>query len=279
MKRNYCLSVFFVSMCLFASFISCRKESKSSENNTTDVQKEFIQSSVTNKNELSDADYVKLILNESPADGDYSSFSFVLDKFANSSFIIVEELNSKGGIALVNQWKSLINSSSGYAVLSQFYLQNNIDTIQMFDKKAEILGSVAAFFSKNPELNLLDPTRQVTIFNGVFDSLKNKSYRNKNSTKPLVITINNILAKFTQNPNIASKLSMDEVLGCLGSAVASAVTASYGLIRDFVNVINGTNLGWSGIKRLAGSFLQSMGGYGIAGLVGFGACIVWEVFF
>jgi len=259
----------------------CQKE-KNSPANDSSAKKEIDQTLAhSTEGEYSQDYYVELILNQSSTvEADYKKFSFVLEKFANNSFNIVKELHNQGGINLVNEWKDLITSQPSYSELSEFYSQNGLDTAQMLDEKAEILGSLASFYEATPEFYELEPSSQISILDSVFEVLKSEEYRNNNPDNPLVVTINNIIETFTNSGNLTARLTTDEVMGCLGNAIATTVASAWQLVSNFVSVINGTNLGWSGIKNLAKSFLRTLAGsHAITGIVTFGVCIAWEVFF
>lgn len=278
MKKVFLASSIILLAATF--FSSCSKEKTVPSQKENELESVSQESLTARPIVRTDEYYTQLILNQSiSVNADYKRFSFVLDKYANSTFSIVQELFAKGGINLVNQWKSKISSNIRYSDLSKFYSQHNIDTFAMIDKKTETIGALASFLQATPEFHSLDQSRQIVVIARVFDSLKAENYRINNPTNPLVLAYNSIINKFTTGGGVLSRLTADEVSDCLRDAIIGTIVGSVALIRDLVNVINGTNLGWSGIKRVAGSFLKTLGGTAVLGAVGFGLCIAWETFF
>lgn len=132
-------------------------------------------------------------------------------------------------------------------------------------------------------LDMVDSRRQA-IFSAVMNTLKDAGFRQEHSDNILVAAYNNVL--LTMKPSLpgnsgeTGRLTAEEVMGCLGSTIGAVAGNSVQLIRDFVNVINGTNLGWSGIKAVARSFFNTAVNSNVLfGAVTFGVCIVWEYFF
>jgi len=208
----------------------------------------------------------------------------IIENTVKANRSIAEELYTKGGITLVNNYKSYMSVSRTCTQFTNFYLANDIDTSLMLDKKADIISSWALFMHKCPVFIGLTDTRNSEIFATVMATLKQESYRASNPNNILVVAYNAALnlmkPKVLTSGNTSGRLTAGEVMDCLGATIGGALSASSSLIRDFVNVINGTNLGWSGIKSLSKSFIRTVASSNALGAaIGFGFCIAWETFF
>ena len=117
------------------------------------------------------------------------------------------------------------------------------------------------------------------IIKAVFVQLNDITFRENNPTHPMVVAYEQVLTRLTTSPYLA-RLTMEEVGDCLQDAVIGAIAGSWSVIRDLYNVITGYNLGWSGIKKVAKSALQTIVGTSAVGAaIGFGLCIAWKTFF
>lgn len=208
------------------------------------------------------------------------TFQIIVDKYGNNSFDIVSQIHASGGFSLLNSYNNLVNSYSNYSQFEQFYLQNNLDTFLMLDKKAEIFASILYLYKNHPGFSYLSQGNQISVFTNVFNTLGDPTFRADHSNSLVVITYSALLNRLGIVNNPSSRLTPSEAEDCLRDAVIGTIASSINLIKQLVSVINGYNLGWSGIVNVAKSALRTIAsGNLIGGLAYFGLCIAWEYFF
>jgi hypothetical protein len=208
-----------------------------------------------------------------------TTFEIVVDKFGNNSFGMLSAIHGQGGLTLVGQYDNLIHTYNNYSEAEQFYLQNNLDTANMLNNHAEIFASLLYLYKNNIGFYNLSQGDQLTVITNVFNTLGNPDFRANNPNSPVVVAYNKILDRLGLISNSASRLTMEEVNECLKAAVIGAIVNSWNTIKQLWQVINGYNLGWSGIVNVAKSALRTIIGSSAAGaLVGFALCIAWDFF-
>lgn len=208
------------------------------------------------------------------------AFQIVVDKFGNNSFDIVSQIHATGGFPLLNTYNNLIHSYNNYSEIEQFYLQNNLDTFQMLDKKAEIFASILYLYKNHPGFSNLSQGNQISVITNVFNSLGDPTFRSYNSSSPVVSAYNALLNRLGVSNTPSSRLTPSEAEDCLRDAIIGTIASATNLIKQLISVINSYNLGWSGIFNVSKSALRTIVGSNlIGGIVGFALCIAWEYFF
>jgi len=209
---------------------------------------------------------------------DYS-FSLLIDKFGNNAIDMATLVNNQGGLPLVSQYSTMVNSYTSYNQFQEFCLQNSIDTTAMLTEHAEILASIFYLNVSHPQFYNLDYPSQITVITNVLNTLDNEEFRLNNPNSPVVISYNLILQRVAASGNTTVRLTMEEVEDCLKEAIIGGIASTYNTVRQLWGVINGYNLGFSGMVTVAKSALRSLLGSSVAGaLVTFGVCIAWEIF-
>lgn len=206
-----------------------------------------------------------------------SSMALVFQTFMSSSINMRGILYNAGGDSALTEWDKLIQNYSAYSTVNDFYYTLSIDTIMMKEKHAETFASWINLLVKNPGYNDLSMNDQELVLYMLQKTLTDK-FEEQNPDNILVMTIRGMI---NSDPTVANKgITMSEATGCLVGAVAGQIINGWGLIKELVAVINGTNLGWSGIKAVCGSALSTIMGSNVAGMaISFGICMAWAYFF
>lgn len=158
------------------------------------------------------------------------SFALVMDKFMTNSADMYDLVEDKGGIYLLNQYESLMNSYTDYDQVESFYLTNQIDTGFMIEKHAEPIAAWLKLLKENPQFSDLSASDQLTVLNNIGNTLLNTSFISDNPGNILVTKFeqayNRQLAKIGQNNGGFRKVSgarldltLGEVIGCAISTV------------------------------------------------------------
>jgi hypothetical protein len=205
-------------------------------------------------------------------------FAFTLDRFMYSSMNMQQAVGIAGGSIAIQEHHQLINSYRNYASMQQFYLSYGIDTAYMLQNHAEPMAAYIHLWDRHPEFADLTMQQQLSVIEKIKLNLLDSNFRAANPGNPLVIKINGFIAVFGNNQ--ALRLSLDEVVGCAFGAIGATIAGAWGVMRDLYNVIQGHNLGFSGIVRVTKSALRTLIGGNIVGMVvEFAFCVVGAAIF
>ena len=281
-------NIYYTSILLLVFIFSCnKKESYTSSviNNTQD--------DVMTKNPQADqSQYISDPVSFYSTQFLYDpSFALVLDKFIINSADMYDLVEEKGGIYLLNQYESLMNSYTSYSQVESFYLANQIDTGLMIQKHAEPIAAWLKLLKENPQFSDLSASEQLTVINNIENTLLNTSFISDNPGNILVTKFqqayNRQLAKIGQNNGGFRKIStarvdltLNEVIACGLEALGGAIANGYNTWRTLYGIITGYNLGWSGIVNVSKSALRTVLGSNVGGMVIiFGFCVASAAFF
>lgn len=219
------------------------------------------------------------------------SFALVMDKFMTNSADMYDLVEDEGGIYLLNQYESLMNSYTDYDQVESFYLTNQIDTAFMIQKHAEPIAAWLKLLKENPQFSDLSASEQLTVINNIENTLLNTSFISDNPGNILVTKFqqayNRQLAKIGQNNGGFRKIStarvdltLNEVIACGLEALGGAIANGYNTWRTLYGIITGYNLGWSGIVNVSKSALRTVLGSNVGGMVIiFAFCVASAAFF
>lgn len=202
-----------------------------------------------------------------------SHFTDVIKSTIKVKQNIVKELISKGGDKLVNQYNTFIQSSNSYDQIFKFYEDNNLDTALLIQGHIDQVAEFYNLYTSNSSLSNQTDENRVLILKEAFNLLKDEKFIAKNSQLNSVLAINEIKS----NPNIAGKLSSEEALGCIQSAVLGVGGAIGSLIGTIIGIASGVGLTAAALSGLIRSTIRIGAlamGYGMIGYVV--ACIIWQ---
>jgi hypothetical protein len=207
-----------------------------------------------------------------------ADMALVFEKFMGGSINIRGAVLDAGGADALSEWDELIHGYSSYNEVNEFYDHLNMDTLAMKDKHAEALASWLNLLVKNPEFNDLSRNDQELVLDNLQNTLSADNFEAENPDNILVGTVRGVL---NANPDAANRsITMGEATSCVIAAVAGQFVNGWGVIKELVAVINGTNLGWSGIKAVCGSALSTIMGSNVAGMaINFGICMALAYIF
>lgn len=156
--------------------------------------------------------------------------------------------------------------------MNDFYDNLSIDTVLMKEKHEETLASWINLLVKNPGYCDLSMNDQELVLYSLQETLSTDKFEDENPNNILVKTVRGVL---NTDPDSGKRsITMKEATACVIGAVAGQLVSGWGLIKELVGVINGTNLGWSGIKAICGSALSTIMGSNVAGMaINFGICM------
>jgi hypothetical protein len=180
-----------------------------------------------------------------------------------------------GGEGAVQEHHDLINNFKTYSSVQDFYLNLGIDTAIMLEYHVEPTAAYVYLCDLNPEFAELTQQQQLDVLSNIKSMLMDSNFRNANPNNPLVMKIYDVSNRFNGSLTTRMNVSLDDVVECAFGALGGAVASSYSLIRDLWSVINGYNLGYSGIARVARSAFRTAVGSNVAGIaINFAFCIV-----
>ena len=209
-----------------------------------------------------------------------SGFAIVLDKFIYSSMNMHSLIGIAGGEKAIQDHHDLINSYKSYSSVQEFYLNLSVDTASMLQYHVEPTAAYLYLWELNPDFAELSMEQQLSVIANIKSKLLDPSYRSSNPNNQLVKMITDFTTQINGRVTARASISIEDVVECAFGAIGGAVAGSYGLIRELWNVINGYNLGYSGIARVARSAFRTVVGGNVAGVaINFAFCIVGTSFF
>lgn len=270
--KNKKITLTLITLCaLIITVISCRKSdiAKKDDNASTSSSLALRESQEADNPEMVEY-YSNHFLND-------SAMAFVFEKFIVSSVKARGIVLEHGGSNSLEDWDALVHNYTSYSALDDFYLGLGIDTSEMIGIHADPMASWLNLLVKNPNFHELTMNDQELVLRNLQTTLTD-TFEEENPNNILIKTIRDLIN--TDPVAQARGITMSEAVGCAVGAVASTIRNGWDTIKQLVDVINGYNLGWSGIRSVAISAIRSVFGSNVGGMLfDFAVCMVWAYIF
>ncbi len=147
----------------------------------------------------------------------------------------------------------------------------------MIEIHANSMASWLNLLVKNPGFHDLTMNDQQLVLENLQATLTT-SFEEENPENILIKTVRDLIN--TDPVMQARGITMTEAIGCAVGAIGSTIRNGWDTIKQLVDVINGYNLRWSGIRNVTISAIRSVFGSNVGGMLfDFAICMVWAYFF